>query len=93
MSQAELSLPASVERVSWTDVTPEALYAKLNTLDLSEEQKQEIVDEANRVFTLNIGLFNELEGGKRAVVKAVWGVVVSAVKARFSRKKGEAVAE
>ena len=71
----------------------EEMYAKLNTLDLSEEQKQEIVDEANRVFTLNIGLFNELEGGKRAVVKAVWGVVVSAVKARFSRKKGEAVAE
>ncbi|MEM1304808.1 MAG: alpha-glucan family phosphorylase, partial [Planctomycetota bacterium] len=32
MSQVELSPPAGIDRPSWTDVTPEALYAKLNTL-------------------------------------------------------------
>jgi len=37
-------------------------YTRLNGLDLTDEQKVEIVDEANRVFALNIGLFQELEG-------------------------------
>ena len=37
-------------------------YQALNRLDLSEAQKQAIVDEGNLVFALNIDLFDELEG-------------------------------
>lgn len=37
-------------------------YSRLYNLDLTEKQKQEIVDEANVVFALNIGIFEELEG-------------------------------
>ena len=37
-------------------------YTALNALDLSEEQRERIVDEANVVFRLNIEVFNELEG-------------------------------
>lgn len=61
----------------------ESWYTKLNQLDLSEKQKQEIVDEANVVFTLNIKLFDELVGGKRAVLKAVWELAVNAVKSKL----------
>ena len=44
--------------------TPEsrAIKEHLNALDLSEEQRERIVDEANVVFRLNIEVFNELEG-------------------------------
>ena len=38
----------------------EEWYTELNKLDLTEEQKQEIVDEGNLVFALNIELFEEL---------------------------------
>lgn len=38
-------------------------YTSLNDLDLPRELQQEIVDEANIVFRLNIDIFNELEGG------------------------------
>ena len=37
-------------------------YGTLNALEFSETQRQELVDEANLVFRLNIGIFNELEG-------------------------------
>ena len=37
-------------------------YTALNALDLSEEQRERIVEEANVVFRLNIEVFNELEG-------------------------------
>merc|ERR1719421_2027677 len=37
-------------------------YTALNALDLSEEQRERIVDEANVVFRLNTEVFNELEG-------------------------------
>lgn len=37
-------------------------YKLLNGLDLTEEQKQEIVDEANLVFDLNVDILQELEG-------------------------------
>lgn len=37
-------------------------YGTLNALEFSEVQRQELVDEANLVFRLNIGIFNELEG-------------------------------
>merc|ERR1712241_496586 len=37
-------------------------YRRLNLLDLTEIQKQEIVDEANLVFSLNIEILEELDG-------------------------------
>lgn len=46
-------------------------YSRLNSLDLSSDQKKEIVDEANLVFELNIGIFQELEGSALA---AMWSV-------------------
>merc|ERR1740138_1522192 len=61
----------------------EEWYAKLNELDLTEQQQQAIVDEGNLVFALNIKVFDELEGGKRQVVKALWGVLKDAVKAKL----------
>lgn len=46
-----------------------AWYGKLNELKLSEREKEEIVDEANYVFELNIGILEELEG---KAVSTVW---------------------
>lgn len=39
-----------------------AWYQRLNELDLTDEQRQAIVDEANLVFDLNIGILEELDG-------------------------------
>lgn len=58
----------------------EEWYSSLNELDLTDDQRQAIVDEGNLVFTLNIGIFDELEGGKRAVVGAVWTLAKDAFK-------------
>jgi heme oxygenase len=43
---------------------------RLNQLHLNEKQQLSIVREANRVFSLNIGIFNELDSGKRDVLWA-----------------------
>ena len=66
----------------------EGWYGTLNSLDLSDEEKGAIVDEGNRVFALNIDVFNELEGGKRAVARSLWRLIRTGVKSRFSRKRG-----
>lgn len=58
----------------------EQWYSNLNALELTDDQKEQIVDEGNLVFTLNIGLFDELEGGKRAVVGAMWTLAKDAFK-------------
>jgi len=55
-------------------------YSELNDLDLTPQQKQEIVDEANYVFALNIGIFEELNGSP---VKAIWTIAVSSLKQKF----------
>jgi len=48
-------------------------YRKLNQLDLTAEEKQAIVDEANLVFALNIEIFEELEGSAtKAVISFMW---------------------
>lgn len=48
-------------------------YSKLNALDLTNEEKQAIVDEANHVFALNIEIFNELEGSAmKALLSFAW---------------------
>ena len=48
----------------------------LNQLDLTDAQKQAIVDEGNLVFALNIGVFEELEGNP---VKALWSLASSSL--------------
>mmetsp|Transcript_5993 Transcript_5993/g.12005 ORF Transcript_5993/g.12005 Transcript_5993/m.12005 type:complete len:295 (+) Transcript_5993:203-1087(+) len=62
-------------------------YAKLNTLELTDSQKQDIVDEGNLVFKYNIDLFNELEGSKRVIVKTCWKLFKDAVKNKIRSKK------
>lgn len=52
-------------------------YTRLNSLQLTETQKQDIVDEANLVFAFNIGIFQELEGSPWA---ALWTMAVSGIK-------------
>ena len=65
----------------------EGWYTKLNQLELTEAQEQDIVDEGNLVFTYNIDLFNELEGGKRMVLKTVVKLFKDALKSKFRGKK------
>ena len=55
-------------------------YTRLNGLDLTDEQKVEIVDEANRVFALNIGVFQELEG---SAVKAMMSLAFNSLKSKL----------
>ena len=55
-------------------------YQRLNELDLTEEQKQEIVDEANLVFDLNIGVLTELEGSP---VKAMLMLAINSLKSKL----------
>ena len=52
----------SFESIPNTRVFINEWYSTLNALEFSETQRQELVDEANLVFRLNIGIFNELEG-------------------------------
>mmetsp|Transcript_50207 Transcript_50207/g.58604 ORF Transcript_50207/g.58604 Transcript_50207/m.58604 type:complete len:323 (+) Transcript_50207:70-1038(+) len=49
-------------------------YQRLNDLDLTDRQKSEILDEANYVFSLNIAVFEELEGSP---LKAMWKLALS----------------
>jgi heme oxygenase len=51
-------------------------YRRLNSLHLTEQERRDIVDEANLVFDLNIGIFKELEGSP---TKAVWTMAVRSV--------------
>jgi len=55
-------------------------YSTLNDLDLSEEHKKSIVDEANIVFRLNIDVFEELGGSP---VAAVWQMFVSSLQEKL----------
>lgn len=55
-------------------------YTLLNDLDLTDDQKQEIVDEANLVFDLNVGILQELEGSP---MQAFITLVINSFKARL----------
>lgn len=55
-------------------------YKKLNQLQLSDTEKQEIVDEANYVFALNIAIFGELEGSP---FKAMWTLAINSLKLKL----------
>ena len=52
-------------------------YIRLNNLDLTQQQKEEIVDEANLVFALNIDVLQELEGSP---LKAMLTLAVNSLK-------------
>ena len=55
-------------------------YNKLNNLPLSNAEKQDIVDEANYVFALNIAIFEELEGSP---FKAMWTLAINTLKIKM----------
>ena len=46
----------------------EEWYTSLNALDISDAKKEAIVDEANKVFSLNILILEELDGNALLVV-------------------------
>lgn len=64
----------------------ESWYAQLNELELSEAQKEAIVDEGNLVFALNIGIFDELEGSPMA---ALWTLARDALSRALGLGKSE----
>lgn len=55
----------------------EEWYSELNRLELTDMQKQAIVDEGNLVFALNIEVFEELDGNP---IKAVWALASASLK-------------
>jgi heme oxygenase (biliverdin-producing, ferredoxin) len=55
-------------------------YQVLNNLQLTETEKQAIVDEANYVFALNIAIFEELEGSP---FKAMWTLAINTLKLKL----------
>ena len=55
----------------------EEWYAQLNKLELTDEQKERIVDEGNEVFRLNIEVFEELEGNP---AKALFTLAISSLR-------------
>lgn len=62
----------------------EQWYRQLNELDLTEAQKEAIVDEGNLVFTLNIEIFEELDGSP---IKALWALASSSLKSALGLGK------
>jgi heme oxygenase len=59
-------------------------YTRLNALELSEEQKELIVDEANFVFDLNIGILEEIDGNP---LKAMWTLAINSLQIQLGLKK------
>jgi len=57
-------------------------YRLLNDLDLTDDQKNALVDEANLVFSLNIGIFEELEG---SAVKSLFKIILSSIKSQVEK--------
>ena len=57
-----------------------AWYKRLNALDLTEEERQAVVDEANLVFDLNIGIFEELGGSP---LRAMFLLAVNTLKMKL----------
>ena len=55
-------------------------YEKLNQLELSDEERMEIVEEANYVFSLNIAILDELEGSP---FQAMWSLAWRSMKIRL----------
>merc|ERR1719261_839478 len=63
-----------------------AWYSRLNELELTDAQKEEIVEEANVVFRHNIAIFDELDGNPLvAMAQIAWKTVREKVTKAFSR--------
>jgi heme oxygenase len=61
-------------------------YSRLNELELTDVQKEEIVEEANVVFRHNIAIFDELDGNPLAAMAQIaWETVRARVAKAFSR--------
>jgi len=59
----------------------EGWYARLNKIDLTQQQKDEIVDEANMAFDLNVEIFKELQANnQQATVNAMWRLLKSVLR-------------
>jgi heme oxygenase len=56
-------------------------YTKLNSLDLTEEEKVAIVDEANLVFAFNVEILQELEG---SAMKSFFTFAWKSLKKKFT---------
>jgi len=52
-------------------------YTRLNQLDLTQEQKENIIDEANYVFDLNVGILQELDGNP---LNAIWTLLLNTLR-------------
>jgi heme oxygenase len=61
----------------------EEWYTKLNLLELTDAQKQAIVDEGNLVFALNIEVFEELEGNP---AQALWTLAAASLRSALGLK-------
>ena len=61
-------------------------YRLLNDLDLTAEQKEEIVDEANLVFDLNVAILQELDGSP---LEAFMTFAINSFKEKFLIKTKE----
>jgi len=59
----------------------EEWYSTVNTLDFTEEEKTELVEEANLVFRYNIAIFEELEGNS---LKAMASLALAALRERLT---------
>ena len=84
MARRSLDLDASLgtkfyefDDIPQTKPFIEEWYAQLNKLELSDEQKERIVDEGNEVFRLNIEVFEELEGNP---AKALFTLAISSLR-------------
>lgn len=55
-------------------------YKMLNGLDLTKQQKEAIIDEANLVFDLNIEIFTELEGNP---FQSMWTLAIDALRSKL----------
>jgi heme oxygenase len=90
MAQRTMNLPAGkgVAFYTFDDITCTkdyitSWYQRLNDLNLTEKQKQHIVDEANLVFELNIGILEELEGSP---LTSLWNFAISSLKEKLGMR-------
>merc|ERR1711865_690521 len=88
MASKSMNLPSdgsgvqfyTFENIDSTSKFIDGWYTKMNSLDLTEKQKRNIVDEANLVFDLNIGILQELDGSPW---KAVLTMTISSIKEKL----------